>query len=81
MLSRRFPHSCPNQALPSLSLQVVLRDMAHAHSLFLNQTEWLHSRPWLQRTGGKEMAAMAPLWGALVEHAHSEFPEMWTAER
>jgi len=30
---------------------------------------------------GKKMVAMATLWRALLDHAKSEFPEIWNEER
>ena len=63
------------------STQVVLRDLARVHSLYLCKTEWLSSQPWLEMREGKKMVAMATLWQALLDHSKSEFPEIWNEER
>ena len=63
------------------STQVILRDLAIVHLLYLCKTEWLSSQPWLEMREGKKMVAMATLWRALLEHAKSEFPEIWNEER
>ena len=64
-----------------LSSQVVLRDLAHIHSLHLSRSDWLSSRPWLERVTGQRMAHMTPLWRELMIHAHNEFPQFWTQQR
>ena len=65
----------------TISLQVVLRDLAQIHSLYLNNREWLSAQPWLEWVNGKQMTEMAPLWRELVHHAHSEFPKFWSRDR
>jgi len=62
-------------------IKVVLRDLARVHSLYLCKTEWLSSQPWLEMREGKKMVAMATLWRALLDHAKSEFPEIWNEDR
>jgi len=62
-------------------LKVVLRDLARIHSQYLGKTKWLSSQPWLETKEGRRMVAMAALRQAMVDHARSEFPEMWTEER
>ena len=63
------------------STQVILRDLARVHSQYLCKMEWLSSQPWLEVREGRRMVAMATLWRALLDHAKSEFPEIWTEER
>ena len=60
--------------------QVVLRDLAKIHSLFLLRQAWLDEQPWLERVTGEKMASMKPLFSALLQHAHTEFPEFWNKE-
>ena len=59
-------------------LQVVLRDLAKMHSVFVNDKEWLDSKEWLER---KKTEKMIPLWKEMLRHAHSEFPEFWPNDR
>ena len=61
--------------------QVVLRDLARIHSEYLCKTEWLSSQSWLERREGRRMAVTAELWQAMLDHAKTEFPEIWTEER
>ena len=61
--------------------QVVLRDLARIHSEYLCKTEWLSSQSWLERREGHRMAVTAELWQAMLDHAKTEFPEIWTEER
>ena len=52
--------------------------MAKVHSLYLNKGEQLRLKPWMEHV---DMVGLTPLWKELLQHAHSEFPQMWTAER
>lgn len=61
--------------------QVVMRDVARLHAVFLGRTEWLRAQPWLERCSAEKMVRLAPLWRELLKHAHTEFPEMWGRER
>ena len=61
--------------------QVVLRDMASIHAMFLDQQEWLSSREWLERMTSDKMIKMSPLLHELLRHAHHQFPETWTSTR
>ena len=62
-------------------MQVVLRDLAHIHSVYLGDRKWLDSKEWLERKETNKTVKMTPLWRELVQHAHSEFPEFWPKER
>ena len=60
----------------------MLRDLAKLHSHFhTERKEWLESTSWLERSGLKEMKSLMPLWLALLDHAGSEFPSIWTPKR
>ena len=58
-----------------------MRDLAKIHAQYLGKTEWLSSRPWLETKEGGRIVGMEPLWWAMLDHASTEFPEMWTEER
>ena len=64
-----------------VDMQVMLRDLAKVHSLYLDSKKWLDSKPWLERKETKKITEMAPLWRELLRHAHSEFPEFWPKDR
>lgn len=77
-------HTCSNNQVYDACLfdmQVVLRDLAKVHSLYLDNKKWLDSKSWLERKDTKKITEMAPLWRELLRHAHSEFPEFWPKDR
>lgn len=64
-----------------VTVQVVLRDLAKIHSVYLGDSEWLDSKEWLERKETNKTVEMSPLWRELLRHAHSEFPEFWPKDR
>ena len=62
-------------------LQVVLDGLAEIHSVYWDKRDDLSSIPWLYVMTSERMVQLAPLWMALLNHARSEFPDMWTEER
>lgn len=61
-----------------LHVQVVLRDLAKIHAVHLNKMDILLSCDWLEKL---KLLELQPLWGALLKHGHTDFPELWTKER
>ena len=59
-------------------VQVVLRDLAKIHAVNLNKLDVLMSCDWLEKL---KLFELRPLWGALLKHGHTDFPEFWTKER
>ena len=64
-----------------LPLQIVLRDLAKIHSLYLGKMNWLNAQPWLEQRKTDKIVAMVELWSELLQHCSVEFPEFWTNER
>ena len=62
-------------------LQVVLRDLARVHAVYINDKEWLDTKEWLEKRDIAKTNEMVPLWRELLRHAHSEFPEFWPKDR
>ena len=63
------------------SLQTVLSGMADIHSVYWSRESELDSFQWLEVMSGERMVLLSPLWKALLKHAATEFPDMWTNDR
>lgn len=58
-----------------------MQDLAQLHSVYLCKTAELESFEWLDKRTEENNSEMSLLWTELLIHAHSEFPEIWSAQR
>ena len=60
-------------------LQVVLRDMAKIHALFMDKVDRLSQQSWMDHSHSCDVAIkIHPLWKAMLVNAAKKFPEFWT---
>jgi len=60
-------------------LQVVLRDMAKIHALYMDKVNALSQQLWMDHSHScDEAIKIRPLWKAMLANAAKKFPEFWT---